>query len=427
MWRDTRTSRAHWTSSGIGFDEWRLFQYKSATEAYVRRGPIRGRARAANGPARRLVRSRPPRHQHRSLACARALRPPRGRDRSLPASRGPQRRLSGSPRTLGAKSTAWLRPSMSSRADSYARPANRRWGQRKRIAIVYALGICAMDTGIGARRLVGEIASACAAARRHGAARRFSGRRHPALGAGGRRRAAMPRAQAGHRLAGATSRLRAATCSRCPVMAIVAAPNTITGSIGVVAGWAYNKGLKEKLGLSTSRVQGGSPRRLAFWHDPAPCSACALPDRTLSADESVRMEHTIRSLYADFVAKVANSRHIAPDSVEVMAQGRVLERPARRTTRPRRPDWRARSGHRASQGKNRAVGGRDCRIDGAAPGPRFFRPRFFVRGFWASLCSPPPNLTTCNFASSTMACPCCWFPPIMYLARWGLYGEKTYE
>ena len=56
---------------------------------------------------------------------------------------------------------------------------------------------------------------------------------------------------------------------------------------------------------------------------PCPCSACACPIATLSADESAHLERTLRSLYADFVAKVASSRHIAPDSVEVMAQGRV--------------------------------------------------------------------------------------------------------
>lgn len=54
-----------------------------------------------------------------------------------------------------------------------------------------------------------------------------------------------------------------------------------------------------------------------------PLLGLRLSDRTLSADESAHLERTLRSLYADFVAKVASSRHIAPASVEVMAQVRV--------------------------------------------------------------------------------------------------------
>ena len=107
-----------------------------------------------------------------------------------------------------------------------------------------------------------------------------------------------------------------------PGDAIVTAPNTITGSIGVIAGWAYNTGLKEKLGLSTSRVQVGRHADLPFGMT-LPLLGLRLPDRTFTEDESARMEHTIRSLYEDFVAQVASSRHIAPDSVEVIAQGRV--------------------------------------------------------------------------------------------------------
>ena len=47
---------------GIGFDEWRLFQYKSATEAYVRRDMSASEREQLTAPARRLVRPRPRRH-----------------------------------------------------------------------------------------------------------------------------------------------------------------------------------------------------------------------------------------------------------------------------------------------------------------------------------------------------------------------------
>lgn len=71
-----------------------------------------------------------------------------------------------------------------------------------------------------------------------------------------------------------------------------------------------------------SRVQVGRHADLPFGM-ALPLLGLRLPDRTLSAGKSAYLERTLRPLYADFVAKVASSRHIAPDSVKVMAQGRV--------------------------------------------------------------------------------------------------------
>jgi len=104
--------------------------------------------------------------------------------------------------------------------------------------------------------------------------------------------------------------------------AIVAAPNTLTGSIGVIGGWLYNQGLKEKMGLSTDHVQVGRHADLNFGMT-VPLLGLALPDRNLHEDEKKRMEHTIRTLYADFVTKVAAGRDIPLEEVETLAQGRI--------------------------------------------------------------------------------------------------------
>jgi len=45
---------------------------------------------------------------------------------------------------------------------------------------------------------------------------------------------------------------------------IVAAPQTITGSIGVIGGWIYNAGLKEKLGMTTDLVKAGQHADIGF-------------------------------------------------------------------------------------------------------------------------------------------------------------------
>ena len=207
-----------------------------------------------------------------------------------------------------------------------------------------------------------------------------------------------------------------------PGDAIVTAPNTITGSIGVIAGWAYNKGLKEKLGLSTSRVQVGRHADLPFGMT-LPLLGLRLPDRTFTEDESARMEHTIRSLYEDFVAKVASSRHIAPDSVEVVAQGRV---------------W---SGQRAVQlGLADQIGGLEVAIALAKekiglsadetvelmerPRPKLFSSALFHPRLLGLTAQPTPELDYLHFASSTMAYPCCWFPPTTYRALWGCMERK---
>ncbi|MDE2706678.1 MAG: S49 family peptidase, partial [Gemmatimonadota bacterium] len=299
---------------GIGFDEWRLFPYKSATEVYVRRNMSEGEreqlttllddwyalARSDISAARSLA----PEQFDRLVEDTALFLPQEALDAGLVDRLG---RWNEIDRTVENHAVV--------AANSYTRPADRRWGQRKRIAIVYALGVCAMDTGMGARRLVGEIASACADA--DAVVLRVDS-------PGGD---VLPSAL----VADAVLKCR----ERKPVIvsqgylaasggymislpgdAIVTAPNTITGSIGVIAGWAYNIGLKEKLGLSTSRVQVGRHADLPFGMT-LPLLGLRLPDRTLTEDESARMEHTIRSLYEDFVARVASSRHIAPDSVEV--------------------------------------------------------------------------------------------------------------
>ena len=216
--------------------------------------------------------------------------------------------LEAGPRTLTAST-------------DYARPADPRWGARRKIAVVYALGVCAMDTGIRGRRLVDDIAAACESA--------------DAL-------VLRVDSPGGDIL---PSDLVAAAMQKCrgqkPVIVsqgfvaasggywismngdvIVAAPNTLTGSIGVIGGWAYNKGFKEKLGLSTDHVQTGRHADLPFGL-MLPLIGLDLPDRNLTAAEKARMEHAIRAMYGDFVAKVASRRDMEPEAVEEIAQGRV--------------------------------------------------------------------------------------------------------
>ena len=407
---------------GIGVDEWRLFQYKSATEVYVRRDMSAGEREQLTtllddwyALARRDISA------DRSLA-------PEDFDRLVDTALFlPQEALdAGLVDHLGRWSE--IDPTVEDHpvvaANSYTLPADRRWGQRKRIAIVYALGVCAMDTGIGARRLVGEIASACAAA--DAVVLRVDSPGGDILPSALVADAVLKcREQKPVIVSQGYLAASGGYMISLPGDAIVTAPNTITGSIGVIAGWAYNTGLKEKLGLSTSRVQVGRHADLPFGMT-LPLLGLRLPDRTFTEDESARMEHTIRSLYEDFVAKVASSRHIAPDSVETVAQGRV---------------W---SGQRAVNiGLADQLGGLETAIALAKkkiglsaeetvelmerPQPKLFSSALLRPRLLGLTAQPTPELDYLQFRLQHNGLPLLLVPANHVPSPVGLYGEKTYE
>src|SRR4030043_39124 len=96
---------------------------------------------------------------------------------------------------------------------------------------------------------------------------------------------------------------------------IVAAPNTITGSIGVIGGGFYDKGLKEKLGMTTDLVKAGEHADVGAGFS-LPLLGIGLPDRNLTAQERVKIERAIRAFYDDFVKKVAVGRKMEYSAVD---------------------------------------------------------------------------------------------------------------
>ncbi|MGE5497350.1 MAG: S49 family peptidase, partial [Syntrophothermus sp.] len=103
---------------------------------------------------------------------------------------------------------------------------------------------------------------------------------------------------------------------------ILAAPNTITGSIGVIGGWVYNKGLKEKLGVTTDYVKTGEHAELGFGAT-VPFIGVSLPDRNLTKEERTRMEYIIKDQYRLFTGKVADGRKLSREYIDSIGQGRV--------------------------------------------------------------------------------------------------------
>jgi protease IV len=202
-------------------------------------------------------------------------------------------------------------------------PFDNRWSEPPQIAVIYALGVCDMDDGIAARRLVKDIKKAAN---------------------DGIVKAIVFRVDSpgGDPLASdvVTTALREAMDEK-PVIvsqgavaasggywismysdAILAAPNTITGSIGVIGGWVYNDGFKERTGLSTDFVKRGTFADLGFGAR-LPLIGVQLPDRNLTENEYAIMQNLITNMYKQFVGKVAEGRGVEADDIEPYAEGRI--------------------------------------------------------------------------------------------------------
>lgn len=103
---------------------------------------------------------------------------------------------------------------------------------------------------------------------------------------------------------------------------IVSTPFTVTGSIGVISQFVYDKGLQDKLDIKTHVVQRGKHADLGrAWS--LPFIGFGFPIRNMTPEERKEREEYIDILYKDFVNRVAAGRNMSFDSVHEVAQGRV--------------------------------------------------------------------------------------------------------
>jgi protease-4 len=96
---------------------------------------------------------------------------------------------------------------------------------------------------------------------------------------------------------------------------ITASPYTLTGSIGVIGSWFFDKGLNKKLGFSLDMLKRGDHADLF--------SGFILPSRDLNEEEAERFRVYILDLYHDFVTKAAAGRKMDAEYIETLARGRV--------------------------------------------------------------------------------------------------------
>jgi protease-4 len=202
-------------------------------------------------------------------------------------------------------------------------PEDNFWGRKPEIAVIYALGACAVDEGITARKLVKDVDAAVNDENVKAIVLRVDSPGGSAL--------------ASDIIAEAIKKAK----GKKPVIVsqgyvagsggywlsmygdtIVAAPNTITGSIGVIGGFYYNKDLKDKLGITTDFVKKGKHADLGFGFT-VPLLGISLPDRNFNEEELSRVKSVIKGSYKEFVTKVSTGRHKTFEEIDSIGQGRV--------------------------------------------------------------------------------------------------------
>ena len=93
---------------------------------------------------------------------------------------------------------------------------------------------------------------------------------------------------------------------------IYANPSTITGSIGVYMSYYDVQGLSEKLGVREEKIKSG-PHKDIF-----------SPFRPMTEEERRLTQNMVDDMYEQFVAVVAEQRHMDGEKVRSLADGRVL-------------------------------------------------------------------------------------------------------
>jgi protease IV len=93
--------------------------------------------------------------------------------------------------------------------------------------------------------------------------------------------------------------------------AIVAQPGTLTGSIGVYTGKFVTTGSLDKLGANIESTSNGKHAEIYS------------PDRRFTPEERAKIQESMQLVYDQFIERTAAARHMPPEKVDEVAQGRV--------------------------------------------------------------------------------------------------------
>jgi protease-4 len=322
---------------GIGYEEWRLYTYKSAGETFSRDSMSEADREQYQAYIDEIAaRAREDLQTSRSLSAERleeimsdlfVLNASEALEVGLIDSVGRWEEIDDLVAELEEERKSfftygrsfrrgWTPEDLFAPPGRYQAPRRDIWGEPPAVAVVYALGTTALDSGMNARRL-GEVLRQLAADNSVKAVvLRVDS-------PGGSPVAADLVAEAVKK----TREKKPVVVSQGSVAAsggywvsmyadaIVASPFTLTGSIGVIGGWFYDRGFNEKLGISTDLVRSGLHADLGF--------GFLLPDRNLTEAERKRMDVQLEGIYTRFLTGVAEGRGLSTERAGELAQGRV--------------------------------------------------------------------------------------------------------
>ncbi len=315
---------------GLGFDEWRFFKYKSAMESL-------SRDRLSEGDREQLQDFVDDWYElvRREVCASRGLTPERfdqliDNETLFTAESALRAHLVDTLARWSALSEVIKKVTGKSLRSSSAKDlreradASQAWGEPPKIALVYGLGVCAMDEGIRARwleRVFHNLAKN----------RAIKAVVFRVDSPGGDGMASDVVAEALRKC----SEKKPVIVSQGQVAGsggywismygdtIVAGPITITGSIGVIGGWIYDQGFGEKIGMTEDHVKRGAHAD-AGYGITLPYLGVRVPARNLTAEERDRIEALIKGFYETFVAKVARGRGMSVEQVKNIAEGRIF-------------------------------------------------------------------------------------------------------
>jgi protease-4 len=198
------------------------------------------------------------------------------------------------------------------------------WGPVPTIALVYAVGPCAMDTGIKARETSKQLRAYRKSRGVDAVVMRVDSPGGDALASDLVAREMKAYAQVGKPLFVSQGRVAASGgyWISMDAQSISTSPFTITGSIGVIGGWIWDDGFNKKTGFTSDHVQVGSSADL-LGGIRLPLLGANLPERNLNASEQAVVKANIEEVYDGFTTRVANARGIDVARVREIAQGRV--------------------------------------------------------------------------------------------------------
>ncbi len=203
-------------------------------------------------------------------------------------------------------------------------PIDNRWGdQDRKIAVVYAEGVCDLETGISGRKLSKVLDNILGGNKYEAVILRVNSPGGSAFASD--LVAEVTRRHKGKKPIIVSQGAVAASGGYWLSMdadTILATPITVTGSIGVIASYIYNKGLMDSLGITYDVVKRGKHSDLGNAIS-LPFIGIGLPARNFTDEELSNFKGLIAEFYGDFVNKVAKGRNTDSATIGKIAQGRI--------------------------------------------------------------------------------------------------------